>query len=178
MVGRLYEWQLPLERQALAARGARPGEAVGLDRSGSMLAVAAARLPPGWSLLRGDARRLPFADGSFDLVSACYLLHLLGPDDRIRVLAEVARVLRPGGRVVVVTTESRRPVTRTLLERLPRWSGLRALDPAREFGAAGLRPVRARFVPSPWPSLCVLGERPSHANGAPRSAIVASAARC
>jgi SAM-dependent methyltransferase len=147
MLGRLYECQLPLERQALAAaaelaavepgerlldvatgtgglprelaaRGARPREAVGLDRSASMLAVAAARLPPGWSL---------------------------------------------GGHVVTVTTASRRAVTRTLLERLPRWSGLRALDPAREFGAAGLRPLRARFVPSGWPSLCVLGERPSSA---------------
>src|SRR5215207_4546104 len=85
MLGRLYEWQLPLERQALAvaaelaavepgerlldvatgtgglprelaARGARPREAVGLDRSASMLAVAAARLPPGWSLLLADAK--------------------------------------------------------------------------------------------------------------------------
>jgi ubiquinone/menaquinone biosynthesis C-methylase UbiE len=192
MVGRLYEWQLPLERQALAAaaelaavalgerlldvatgtgglprelalRGARPREAVGVDRSPSMLAVAATRLPPDWSLLRGDAKRLPLADQTFDFVSACYLLHLLGPDDRIQVLTEMARVLRPRGRVVTVTTESRRPVTRALLERVPRWSGLRALDPARDFGAAGLRPLRARFIPSPWPSLCVLGERPSNA---------------
>jgi ubiquinone/menaquinone biosynthesis C-methylase UbiE len=192
MLGRLYEWQLPLERQALTAaadlaavepgerlldvatgtgglpralapRGARPREAVGLDRSASMLAVAAAHLPPDWSLLQGDAKHLPFPDQSFDLVSASYLLHLLGPDHRIQVLTEIARVLRPGGRVVTVTTESRRSVTRTLLERLPRWSGLRALDPAREFGAAGLRPLRARFVPSGWPSLCVLGERPSNA---------------
>ena len=192
MVGRLYEWQLPLERRALAAaaelapveqgerlldvatgtgalprelaaRGARPREAMGLDCSASMLAVAAARLPPDWSLLRGDAKRLPFADQSFDLVSACYLLRLLGPEDRIQVLTEMARVLRPGGRVVTVTTESRRPITRTLLEQVPRRSGLRALDPAREFSAAGLRPLRARFIPSPWPSLCVLGERPANA---------------
>jgi demethylmenaquinone methyltransferase / 2-methoxy-6-polyprenyl-1,4-benzoquinol methylase len=192
MVGRLYEWQLPLERRApaaaaelaavepgerlldvatgtgglpraLAARGARPREAVALDRSTSMLAVAAARLPPDWSLRRGDAKHLPFPDQSFDLVSACYLLHLLGPEDRIQVLTEIARVLRPGGRVVTITTDSRRPVARKLLERLPRSSGLRALDPAREFDAAGLRPLRARFVPSGWPSLCVLGERPSNA---------------
>ena len=192
MVGRFYEWQLPLERQALAAvaelaavepgerlldvatgtgglpralaaRGARPREAVGLDRSTSMLAVAAARLPPDWSLRRGDAEHLPFPDQSFDLVSACYLLHLLGPEDRIQVLTEIARVLRPGGRVVTVTIHSRRPVTRRLLERLPRSSGLRALDPAREFDTVGLRPLRARFVPSGWPSLCVLGKRPSNA---------------
>ena len=192
LVGRLYEWQLPLERRALAAaaelaavqpgerlldvatgtgalpralaaRGARPGEAVGLDCSASMLAVAAARLPPDWSLLRGDAKRLPFADQSFDLVSACYLLHLLGPDDRRQVLSEMARVLRPRGRLVTITTDSRQRITRTPLTRIPRWSGLRALNPSREFGAARLRPLRARFVPSPWPSLCVLGERTPNA---------------
>jgi ubiquinone/menaquinone biosynthesis C-methylase UbiE len=196
LLGRLYEWQLPLERRALAAaaelaavqpgerlldvatgtgglpralaaQGARPGEAVGLDCSASMLAVAAAHLPSGWSLLRGDAKRLPFADQSFDLVSACNLLHLLGPDDRLRVLSEMARVLRPGGRLVTITTDSRQPVTRTLLARVPRRSGLRALDPSREFGTAGLRPLRARFVPSPWPSLCVLGEAPRTPSRAP-----------
>src|SRR5215216_311453 len=101
--GRIYDWQLPLERAALAtaaelaavrpgerlldlatgtggllrelvARGVRPGEAVGIDRSPSMFADARASLPGGWSLVRGDARRPPFEDRSFDVVTACYLL--------------------------------------------------------------------------------------------------------
>ncbi|MGH2949308.1 MAG: class I SAM-dependent methyltransferase [Solirubrobacteraceae bacterium] len=132
-----------------------------------MLAVAAACLPPDWSLVRGDARRLRLSDESFDVVSACYLLHLLGRDDRTHVLREMARVLRFGGRAVMVTVQSRRPVARTLLERLPRRSGLRALDPACELDAAGLRPLRARFVSSGWPSLCVLAERPPAASTRP-----------
>lgn len=183
--GRIYDLQLPLEQRALATaaelaavrpgervldvatgtggllrelagRGARPAQAVGLDRSASMLALAATRLPPGWSLARGDARHLPFPDRSFEVVSACYLLHPLAPNDRRQVLAEMARVVRPDGGAVTITVESRRAVGRALLTWLPRRAGVRPLDPARDLRAAGLRPVRARFVSSGWPSLCVL----------------------
>ena len=47
----------------------------------------------------GDAGRLPFCDGSFDHVIAAEVLEHI-PDDA-RVLAEIGRVLRPGGRVAV-----------------------------------------------------------------------------
>lgn len=51
--------------------------------------------------VRGDGSRLPFADGSFDLViSKSVLEHLTHPE---RVLAEVARVLAPGGHFVFLT---------------------------------------------------------------------------
>ncbi|NEB79499.1 class I SAM-dependent methyltransferase, partial [Streptomyces sp. SID14478] len=43
---------------------------------------------------------LPFADGTFDAVTSVWLLHLL--DDAAPVIAEAARVLRPGG--VYLTT--------------------------------------------------------------------------
>ncbi|MBC8163906.1 MAG: class I SAM-dependent methyltransferase, partial [Roseiflexaceae bacterium] len=46
-------------------------------------------------LLQGDVARLPFADHTFDAVLAVHVLHLI-PDWR-GALAEVARVLRPGG---------------------------------------------------------------------------------
>ena len=189
LLGRLYDWQLPLERAALTAavelaapgaserlldvatgtggmlrelsrRRARPAEVVGIDRSVSMLALAAAHdLPTGWRLLSGDARRLPFRDRRFDVVTVCYLLHLLDEESRTRVVAEIARVLREGGRVVTVTVESRRPVARAALGCLPRRSGLRPLDPMGELRAAGLEPLRARFVRDGWPSLCVLAQR-------------------
>lgn len=75
---------------------ARPPEArwwVGLDRSGDELAraVAAGRGP----LVRGDAIRLPVPAASVDVVTAALSLMLVQPLDR--ALAEVARVLRPGG---------------------------------------------------------------------------------
>jgi SAM-dependent methyltransferase len=77
----------------------RPGLRVfGMDAAPGMLAVAAGRLGP--ALVLGDCLRLPFADGSLDAVSAVWLLHLL--PDAPGVVAECARVLRPGG--VFVTT--------------------------------------------------------------------------
>lgn len=51
---------------------------------------------------RAPAEALPLADGSVDLVTATYLLHELPPEIRDAVLGEVARVLRPGGRLVIV----------------------------------------------------------------------------
>jgi SAM-dependent methyltransferase len=49
----------------------------------------------------GDAQALPFADGSFDAALAAWMLYHV--PDLDRALAELARVLRPGGRLVAVT---------------------------------------------------------------------------
>ncbi|MCX5561965.1 class I SAM-dependent methyltransferase [Streptomyces sp. NBC_00038] len=77
----------------------RPGLRVaGADTSYGMARMAAKRLPG--TVVLADSRRLPFQDGSFDAVSVIWLLHLL--DDAASVVAEAARVLRPGG--VLVTT--------------------------------------------------------------------------
>jgi len=77
----------------------RPGLRVtAADAAHGMARVAAARLPG--PVVRADSRQLPFGDGSFDAVSVIWLLHLL--DDAAPVVAEAARVLRPGG--VLVTT--------------------------------------------------------------------------
>ncbi|SEG15944.1 Methyltransferase domain-containing protein [Actinacidiphila yanglinensis] len=79
----------------------RPGLRVfGVDASSGMTRLAAGRLCGG--LVRGDCRRLPFADGCLDAVSAVWLLHLL--PDAAAVVAECARVLRPGG-VLVATVD-------------------------------------------------------------------------
>jgi ubiquinone/menaquinone biosynthesis C-methylase UbiE len=145
--------------RGLARRGARPAEVVGVDRRRSGLALAAQHLPEGWRLIAADARRLPFGDGRFDVVTAGYLLHLLDRAQRAAALAEIARVLRPGGRVVAITVGSRRSLSRRLLAVFPRSSGLRPLEPASDLAAAGLSPVRGAFVTSGWPSWCVLARR-------------------
>jgi ubiquinone/menaquinone biosynthesis C-methylase UbiE len=59
-------------------------------------AVAADRLP----LLRGDATRLPLADGCFDGVTGHSFLYLL--PDQPGALAELRRVLKPGGKLVLL----------------------------------------------------------------------------
>jgi demethylmenaquinone methyltransferase/2-methoxy-6-polyprenyl-1,4-benzoquinol methylase len=88
---------------ALARRGA---EVVGLDQSEEMLSGARARmaalgpLPGAVSFVRGEAERLPFADGSFDALSFTYLLRYV--DDPAATMAELARVVKPGGRIGMV----------------------------------------------------------------------------
>jgi SAM-dependent methyltransferase len=81
---------------------ARPGLRVtGADLTPAMAGMAAVRLPGG--VVRADSRRLPFRTGSADAVTTVWLLHLLDdPGDVAAVVAECARVLRPGG--VYVTT--------------------------------------------------------------------------
>ncbi|PSM43285.1 SAM-dependent methyltransferase [Streptomyces dioscori] len=73
-------------------------DVTGADAAYGMLSRAAARVPG--RVVLADARQLPFPDAAFDAVTAIWLLHLL--DDAERVVAEAARVLRPGG--VLVTT--------------------------------------------------------------------------
>lgn len=82
------------------ARRRPEARVVGLDLSPPMLAVAgrlaARETLPHLHFVRGDAQRLPFSDARFDLVNCCGALHLF-PEPK-RALAEIARVLRPGGR--------------------------------------------------------------------------------
>jgi ubiquinone/menaquinone biosynthesis C-methylase UbiE len=76
-------------------------DVVGMDRSPEMLDVARARFPNvAWR--EGDLHALPFADSSFDVVlTGLALAHLPALEP---VLAEFARVLRPGGHLVISDT--------------------------------------------------------------------------
>lgn len=85
---------------ALAEADAR---VVGLDFAAGMLALARrrGRGRPVW-LVRGDALRLPFPDDTFAAATIGFTLRNL--TSRALLLAELARVTRPGGRVVVLET--------------------------------------------------------------------------
>jgi ArsR family transcriptional regulator len=91
--GRLLELFAPLYARA-----------VGMDASADMLAVARANLDRAGianaQVRLGDIHNLPFGRNSFDVVTIHQVLHYL--DDPERALAEAARVLRPGGRLLVV----------------------------------------------------------------------------
>jgi SAM-dependent methyltransferase len=79
---------------------------VGVDRSEALLAEARRRAGDAeWpSLVRADYRKVPFADESFDgALNLFSSLGYLGDDEDAKVLAEIARVLRPGGRLVIET---------------------------------------------------------------------------
>lgn len=83
----------------LVERGAR---VVALDASETMVRLARERLGESTRVLQADlAQPLPFADASFDIVLSSLTLHYL--EDWTAPLREFARVLRPGGRLVLST---------------------------------------------------------------------------
>jgi demethylmenaquinone methyltransferase/2-methoxy-6-polyprenyl-1,4-benzoquinol methylase len=101
----------------------------GLDYSLPMLERArrkalAAGVQPTVEFIEGDATRLPFPDGSFDCVGISFAFRNLtwknplgGPH-----LAEVVRVLRPGGRYVIVeSSQPRNALVRALFHLYLRW---------------------------------------------------------
>ncbi len=79
---------------------------VGLDQSPQMLAAARSRrsrdrqLGARLELVEGEAERLPFGDGEFAHLTFTYLLRYV--DDAAATLAELARVVRPGGRIAAL----------------------------------------------------------------------------
>jgi ubiquinone/menaquinone biosynthesis C-methylase UbiE len=76
-------------------------EVVGLECSAEQ--IAAAVQSPAVRYVAGDAHELPFADSTFDLAYARYSLEHVA--DPARVLAEMRRVLRPGGRIAVMEND-------------------------------------------------------------------------
>jgi arsenite methyltransferase len=91
----------------LAAALGPDGSVVGLDPSESMLALSARREPAAGSapitFCSGDAGALPFADESFDVAVSTQVYEYV--EDLATALAEARRVLRPGGRLLVLDTD-------------------------------------------------------------------------
>jgi len=91
---------------AIALASATPGaRIVGLDPSAAMLALGARKITQGGlgarvACTRGDAQALPFPAGSF--AGATIAFGIRNVPDRARALREMTRVVRPGGRVVVL----------------------------------------------------------------------------
>jgi ubiquinone/menaquinone biosynthesis C-methylase UbiE len=84
---------------ALALAGG--ADAVGLDASSAMARIAVKKVPG--RFIVGRAERLPFADRSFDVVTTSLSLHHWEPAEQ--GLREIARVLRPDGRLVIADVE-------------------------------------------------------------------------
>lgn len=107
---------------AIAVAGRRPeARVIGLDRAPRMLYQAQRRLARASLcrrivLVQGDALRLPFASASLDAVTGHSFLYLLGSTaNRSVALAEMLRVLRPGGRVVLMEPNARPATIRGVL---------------------------------------------------------------
>lgn len=149
----------------LAAELAQRGwKVTGIDSSARMVELARRRLPQlGDRLLEADLAALPFGDESFDAVVATGALEYVG--DLAQGLAELARVLRPGGEAVLSFPDYRSlhalwrrfalyPAARLAKKVLPlsRPAPMRPLHPitSRAFeqalGAAGLRVVKRERI--------------------------------
>jgi len=111
-----------------------------VDRSPAMLELArsraAADVPAPVGLAQADAGRLPYADGSFMLVIALGVIPWL--PSAAAAAEELARVLRPGG-FLVVNAENSAKLNVLLDPRHHPW-----LQPARSAAKAGLMRIRAR----------------------------------
>jgi ubiquinone/menaquinone biosynthesis C-methylase UbiE len=123
---------------------------VGVDRSGPMIEIARrrSREVPNVEFAVGAAEALPFPDASFDRVWTIHSFHHW--EDPARGIDEVLRVLRPGGRFLIVESESRgshgldRRRAEELAERL-RGAGFgdpAVSKPGRQLVVTGSAPVR------------------------------------
>lgn len=104
------------------------GLAIGVDASAAMLRRAVRdNSGPTVAYLRGDAEDLPIADGAVDAVCCLAALYLI--NDPFQAIAEMHRVLKPGGRMVMLTTVLPRGVGSRLGGTvLQRATGLRWFD--------------------------------------------------
>ena len=94
---------------AIAAQKAGAGDVIGLDFSEQML-VRARRKAPKLAWVRGDLLQLPFADGEFDAATVGFGIRNV--DDLDGGLAELRRVLKPGGRLAILEiTKPRGPLS-------------------------------------------------------------------
>lgn len=127
------------------------GQAIGIDSSREMLAIARSGLEAAdlrhVQVRHGDIYALPFSNGAADLVTIHLVLHYL--DDPGRAVAEAARVLKPGGRMVIVDFAPHE------LEHLRDQQAHRRLGIAGEAMAGWLRRarlglVRHEVLPPPW----------------------------
>ena len=147
------------------------GRNEGIDLTLAMLSRARARLAKGaggnYHLQVADAYDLPFEDASFDLVVNNYMFDLLPEEDFGRVLGQMRRVLRPGGRLVLVNMAKGGSTLESLAEMVyrirPEWmGGCRSVLLTPHVEAAGFVDVRREIVTQmTFPSEVVSARVPS-----------------
>ena len=155
----------------LAERVADAGYAVvALDPSRGMLGHFRQRRPD-LPAVTGSGPALPFPDETFALTYCVAVMHHVAEPEAVRqTLAEMARVTRPGGRVIVWDHNPRNPYWPLLMKRVPQDTGAERLIPEAEIvgglGAGGAPLLHAAqlglvpdFVPRPLLPLAAAVER-------------------
>ena len=132
----------------LAARLADAGyEMTGADPSAGMLDHLRRRRPD-IAAVQASGTELPFEPDSFDLVLSVATFHHIAEPGAVRAtLAEMVRVSRPGGRVLVWDHNPRNPYWKLLMKRVPQDTGDERLIPEAEL-LTGLRAAGAQVLRS------------------------------
>ncbi|WP_258084294.1 class I SAM-dependent methyltransferase [Thermococcus thermotolerans] len=131
-------------------------DVIGLDASEGMLEVARSK---GLNCIKGDAYSLPFPDESFDLVLSVTMFEFIYEPER--VVAEISRVLKPGGEVLIATMNGRsawfvfKRLKSVFVETAYRYARFytpgELEDLLRDAGFADVRSGGVIFFPSFWP---------------------------
>jgi ubiquinone/menaquinone biosynthesis C-methylase UbiE len=74
----------------------------GIDLSPTMVEVAQKKLGDRAEIRLGDASKMPYSDGSFDLVTGLFTLHEMPSQIRPAVISEMVRVVKQGGRILLI----------------------------------------------------------------------------
>ena len=126
-------------------------QAIGIDSSREMLAIARAKMEKSGhrhiQVRHGDIYALPFADASADAVTIHQVLHFL--DDPGRVLNEAARILQPGGRLLI-TDFAPHDMEQLRSEHAHRRLGIAAEHMSHWLQRAGLSLTQHDILSPPW----------------------------
>lgn len=114
---------------------------IAVDQAESMLKQMKAKFGPKASVeyRQGDAERLPIESGSLDYAFANMYLHHV--EDPARAIQEMARTLKPGGRLVITDLDEH-TFEFLVTEQHDRWMGFKREDVRRWFQEAGLKEVK------------------------------------
>jgi len=138
----------PLTRQIYDALPAdAPRRVCGVDAAEAMIAVARkkAGARPGLEFAAALAEELPYPDGSFDRVLSTFFFHHLNYGLKVKALAEIWRVLRPGGQAAILDVD----VPYSFFGKICAWSGFWLFHQAEI--AENIRgKLREALDASPW----------------------------
>ncbi len=163
----------------IARRVGKDTTVYGMDISTGMLQLTEQRLRSNGfaqlELKEGRAQNIPFADNSFDLLYNGYMLDLIPEEEMTGILSEFRRVLRPGGRMVLLNMskpDSQTVIFRETLYRVlpPSFvlyvmGGCRPVLMEALVKQAGFRNVQRSFVGGKAPSEIVLATKPAQKEG-------------
>jgi demethylmenaquinone methyltransferase/2-methoxy-6-polyprenyl-1,4-benzoquinol methylase len=158
----------------LARRAGRENRVQGVDTSTGMLRLAKDHLLAhgfwNFELKEADGRQLPFEENTFDVLYNGYMLDLIPERDMPDILNEFHRVLKPGGRMILLNMSKENTETNTLREAiystLPAWfvlyflGGCRPVLMEEAVNKAGFEKTTRTFLDGRFPSEIVLAAKP------------------